>query len=274
MMAIAWASGAGRLEADGKSLEWASWGPSPDKAPTLVLLHEGLGALGLWRDFPERLAAATGMGVFAWSRAGYGASDPCDLPRPLDYMKQEAVKVLPQVLDAMGFERGVLMGHSDGATIAAIHAGSVVDHRVRGLVLMAPHFFTEEMGLAAIAAAREAYETGDLRDRLARHHSNVDVAFRGWNDAWLHPDFRTWHVGEVIDYLRIPVLAIQGRQDQYGTLAQISEIEDRIYSPVETLILEECRHAPHQDQPEAVLAEVAGFCARLDRIERAEVQVA
>lgn len=274
MMAIAWASGAGRLEADGKSLEWASWGPAPEKAPTLVLLHEGLGSLGLWRDFPERLAAATGMGVFAWSRAGYGASDPCDLPRPLDYMTQEAVKVLPQVLDAMGFERGVLMGHSDGATIAAVHAGSVVDHRVRGLVLMAPHFFTEEMGLAAIAAAREAYETGDLRDRLARHHSNVDVAFRGWNDAWLHPDFRTWHVGEVIDYLRIPVLAIQGRQDQYGTLAQISEIEDRIYSPVETLILEECRHAPHQDQPEAVLAEVADFCARLDRIERAEVQVA
>lgn len=274
MMAIAWASGAGRLEADGKSLEWASWGPAPDKAPTLVLLHEGLGALGLWRDFPERLAEATGMGVFAWSRAGYGASDPCDLPRPLDYMTQEAVKVLPQVLDAMGFERGVLMGHSDGATIAAIHAGSVVDHRVRGLVLMAPHFFTEEKGLAAIAAAREAYETSDLRDRLARHHSNVDVAFRGWNDAWLHPDFRTWHVGEVIDYLRIPVLAIQGRQDQYGTLAQISEIQDRIYSPVETLILEECRHAPHQDQPEAVLAEVAGFCARLDRIERAEVQVA
>lgn len=274
MMALAWAEGAGRLEVGGNTLEWGSWGPSPDQAPTLVLLHEGLGALGLWRDFPARLAAATGMGVFAWSRAGYGASDPCDLPRPLDYMTQEAVAVLPQVLDAIGFARGVLMGHSDGATIAAIYAGSVVDQRVRGLVLMAPHFFTEEMGLAAIAAAREAYDTGDLRDRLARHHSHVDVAFRGWNDAWLHPDFRAWHVGEVIDYLRIPVLAIQGRQDQYGTLAQIHEIEERIYSPIETLILDDCRHAPHQDQPEAVLAEVAGFCARLDRIEREAVWVA
>jgi pimeloyl-ACP methyl ester carboxylesterase len=273
-MTVVWAQQSGRLMAGGKSLEWACWGPAPETAPTIVLLHEGLGSLSLWHDFPQKLAAATGMGVFVWSRAGYGASDPCDLPRPLDYMTQEAVQVLPQVLDAFGFERGVLMGHSDGATIAAIYAGSISDHRVRALVLMAPHFFTEEMGLSAIAAARSAYEEGDLRARLARHHTNVDAAFRGWNEAWLHPDFRDWHVGEVIDYLRIPVLAIQGRQDQYGTLAQITEIESRIYSPVDTVILEDCHHAPHQDQPQAVLAAVAEFCARLDRIERAEVQLA
>lgn len=271
---MVWNAGAGRLVAQGKSLEWAAFGPAPDQAPTIVLLHEGLGSVGLWRDFPERLSAATGMGVFAYSRAGYGASDPCDLPRPLDYMTHEAVEVLPDVLDQIGFERGILMGHSDGATIAAIYAGSVADQRVRGLILVAPHFFTEEVGLSAIAQTREAYASGDLRERLARHHGNVDMAFRGWNDAWLNPDFRAWHVGEVIDYLRIPTLAIQGRADPYGTLAQISELETRSYAPVDTLILDDCGHAPHQDQPDAVLAAIAEFSARLERIERAVVETA
>ena len=271
---MAWADGAGRLTAGGKSLEWAAFGPAPGDAPTIVLLHEGLGCVGLWRDFPERLVAATGLGVFAYSRAGYGASDPCDLPRPLDYMTTEAVKVLPQVMDHACIGRAVLLGHSDGATIAAIHAGSIADQRVRGLILMAPHFFTEEMGLAAIAKARAAYDSGDLRARLARHHADVDAAFRGWNDAWLHPDFRAWHVAEVIDYLRIPTLAIQGRGDPYGTLAQIDELERRSYAPVDTLILDDCGHAPHQDQPDAVLAAVAEFCARLERIEAAVVQTA
>lgn len=259
----------GRLTAAGRSLEYACHGPSPETAPTLIMLHEGLGSLGLWRDLPARLAEATGFGVMAYSRAGYGQSDPADLPRPLDYMTREAVEVLPQVLDAIGFRRGVLMGHSDGATIAAIYAGSVPDHRVRGLILMAPHFFTEEKGLAAIAEARRAYEEGDLRERLARHHRDPDNAFYGWNDAWLDPGFRNWNVADVIDYIRVPVLAIQGCDDQYGTLAQIEELETRSYAPVETLILDDCRHAPHQDQPEAVIATVAEFCARLERIEAA-----
>ncbi len=260
--------------AGGKALEYACWGPPPDAAPTVVMLHEGLGCLALWRDFPERLVQATGFGVMAYSRAGYGRSDRADLPRPLDYMTREAVGVLPQVLDAIGFRRGVLMGHSDGATIAAEYAGRVPDHRVRGLVLMAPHFFTEPAGLAEIARARDAYETGDLRARLARHHADPDNAFRGWNDAWLHPGFRDWNVGEVIDYMRIPTLAIQGREDQYGTLRQIDEIESRAYSPVDTLILDDCRHAPQQDRPDAVLDAVAEFCARLERIEAAEVATA
>lgn len=266
--------GQGRLAAGGKTLECACWGPSPAEAPTIVLLHEGLGCLALWRDFPERLAGATGFGVMAHSRAGYGQSDAAELPRPLDYMTREAVEVLPQVLDAIGFRRGLLMGHSDGATIAAEYAGRVPDHRVRGLVLMAPHFFTESGGLAEIARARDAYAGGDLRARLAKYHRDPDNAFRGWNDAWLHPGFHDWNVSEVIDYLRIPTLAIQGREDQYGTLRQIDEIESRAYAPVDTLILEECRHAPHQDRPEAVLDAVAEFCARLERIEAAEVATA
>ncbi len=256
----------------GKRLEMLFAG-SPD-APTLVLLHEGLGSAGLWRDFPERLAAVTGFGVLAYSRAGYGQSDAALLPRPLDYMTREAVDVLPHVLDAAGVQRGVLLGHSDGATIAAIYAGSVSDMRVRGVILMAPHFFTEPMGLAEIARAKVAFETGDLRARLARHHADPDNAFRGWNDAWLDPRFTDWNVADVIDYWRIPALVIQGRDDPYGTLAQVTEVETRSYAPVDTAILDNCRHAPHLEQPDLVLAHVAEFCARLERIEAAEVTLA
>lgn len=266
-----WACGKGTLSADGKTLEWAAWGPAPGAASTIVLLHEGLGCLGLWRDFPERLAAVTGFGVFAYSRAGYGQSDPADLPRPIDYMTHEAETVLPQVLDAFGFRRGVLMGHSDGATIAAEYAGRVADHRVRGLVLMAPHFFTEPAGLQSIVEARDAYRHTDLPARMARWHRDADHTFRGWNEAWLDPAFAAWNVADVIDYLRIPALAIQGRQDQYGTLAQIAALEERSYAPVDTVILDDCRHAPHQEYPQAVLDAVAEFVARLERIEAAEV---
>lgn len=261
----------GVLSAGGKRLEYTCFGPPPGQAPTLVLLHEGLGCAALWRDFPTRLAQATGWGVCAYSRAGYGHSDPADLPRPVDYMTREAVDVLPDVLNAIGFRRGVLVGHSDGATIAAIYAGTVPDHRVRGLVLMAPHFFTEPMGLAEIERARETYRDTDLRRRMSKYHRDPDNAFRGWNDAWLNPAFRDWNVADVIDYLRVPVLAIQGRGDQYGTLAQIHEIETRSYAPVDTVILDQCRHAPFLEQPDVTLAEAGTFLDRLERIEAAEV---
>lgn len=269
-----WSHETAYLTAGGKQLEYRCWGPGPEAAPTIVLLHEGLGCLALWRDFPEKLAQRTGWGVMAFSRAGYGQSDPADLPRPLDYMTREAHEVLPQVLDAVGFRRGVLMGHSDGATIAAEYAGGIEDFRVRGLILMAPHFFTEDMGLEEIARAKEAFDKGDLKDRMAKYHRDAEASFRGWNDAWLDPAFRDWNVAEVIDYLRVPALAIQGRDDPYGTLAQIEELETRAYSPVDTLILDDCKHAPHLEQPEAVLAEVAEFCARLERIEAAEPETA
>jgi len=231
------------------------------------MLHEGLGSVALWRDFPRKVADATGLGVFVYSRQGYGASDRVGLPRPLDFMTREAVGVLPSLLDAIGFQRGVLLGHSDGATIAAIYAGSVPDQRVRGLILMAPHFFTEPSGLAEIAKARAAFETGDLKRRLAKYHADVDGAFLGWADTWLDPRFEDWDVTEVIDYLRIPVLALQGREDQYGTLAQVQVVEDRSYAPVDLAILNACQHAPHLEQPEGTLNEVAAFVARLERIE-------
>ena len=247
-MSIIWSDQAGlRLNAGEKSLEYAAWGPEPSAAPTLVLLHEGLGSVAQWRNFPQQLVDATGFGVLVYSRAGYGASDRVELPRPLDYMTREATGVLKEVLDTAGIEQAVLLGHSDGATIATIYAGSVSDMRIRALILMAPHFFTEPMGLAAIKAAGVDYVSGDLREKLGKYHANVDVAFNGWYDAWTNPDFEAWHVGDTIDHLRIPVLAIQGRDDPYGTLAQIEEIETRIYSPVETAILNDCGHAPHLD---------------------------
>jgi pimeloyl-ACP methyl ester carboxylesterase len=189
-------------------------------------------------------------------------------------MTREAVEVLPEVLDAIGFRHGVLMGHSDGATIAAIHAGSVEDFRVRGIILMAPHFFTEEGGLASIARAKTAFETGDLKDRMAKYHADPEATFRGWNDAWLDPRFKSWNVADVIDYWRIPCLVIQGEDDEYGTLAQVEEAETRSYAPVDTAILPGCGHAPQTDKPDETLVAVAEFCERLERIEKAEVEVA
>lgn len=274
MAAFDWSVAEGHVRVDGVDLEFACHGPAPDQASTLVLLHEGLGSVALWRGIPQRLAEQTGFGVFVYSRQGYGRSDPAYLPRPLDFMTHEAAVVLPALLDVIGFRRGVLLGHSDGATIAAIHAGSVIDHRVRGLILIAPHFFTEEMGLAQIARARAEFEATDMRDRMAKYHANPEAVFRGWSDVWLHPDFKSWNVAEVIDYFRIPTLAIQGQGDEYGTLAQIEEIETRSYAPVDTLLLDGCGHSPHLERKEEVLTEVATFLARLERIEAAEVKLA
>ena len=255
------------IDAGGHCLDARAWGPSPDDAPTIVMLHEGLGSVAQWKTFPEALAHATGFGVMAYSRAGYGQSSPAALPRPLDYMTREALDVLPHVLDAIRFRRGLLLGHSDGASIAAIYAGSIEDFRVRGLVLMAPHFFTEATGLAAITAAKTAFGAGDLRTRLARYHADPDNAFRGWNDAWLDPGFRDWNIEEVIAYLRVPVLAIQGRDDQYGTPAQLDALQDGAYAPVEIALLADCQHAPHLEQAEVTVARIADFVRRLEAIE-------
>jgi pimeloyl-ACP methyl ester carboxylesterase len=256
-----------KLSAGGFELECQCWGPAPGMASTTVLLHEGLGSLGLWRDFPHKLAKATGYGVFAYSRAGYGTSQLAQLPRPLDYMTREALDVLPEVLEKIGFQRGLLLGHSDGASIAAIYAGSVEDHRIRGLGLIAPHFFTEPEGLDSIAKARTAYQTSDLRERLGRYHDDPDHAFYGWNDAWLAPGFKAWNIEEAIAYLRVPVLAIQGKDDQYGTLAQIKALENGLYSPLELEILDNCGHSPHREQSDKTLAAIKEFAATLDRIE-------
>ena len=255
-------SDSGFLDIGGQRLEYRFIGPQPDRAPTLVLLHEGLGCVGLWNDFPDRLAAATGIGVFVYSRAGYGKSGPVSLPRPLSYMHDEARETLPKLLDAIGFRRGLLVGHSDGASIAAIYAGSRQDHRVGGLVLIAPHFFTEDVGIAAIAETSKAYETADLRARLARWHDDVDNAFKGWDGAWLDPQFRKWDITEFLAYIRVPVLIVQGEDDQYGTSKQIEAAQQECYCPVEVTLLPGARHSPQRDAPELTLKAISDFVAR------------
>ena len=252
----------GMLDLGDQQLEYRWVGPRPNAAPTIVLLHEGLGCVGLWGDFPERLATATGLGVFLYSRAGYGASSTIALPRPINYMDPEAKTVLPRVLQAIGFQRGLLIGHSDGASIATIYAGSTEDHRISGLVLIAPHFFAEEMGLVAIAQAKVAFESGDLRQRLARWHQNVDAAFKGWNGAWLDAGFRAWDITDALAYIRVPVAIIQGVDDQYGTQRQIAVAEEQCYCPVEVTLLDGVQHAPQRESPNRVAQVIAEFAKR------------
>jgi pimeloyl-ACP methyl ester carboxylesterase len=248
----------------GRRIEAAWYGPSPDQMPTLVLLHEGLGCVGMWRDFPQRLAERTGYGVFAYSRPGYGASDAAPRPATLEFMDQEASEVLGPLLDAAGIRKALLVGQSDGASIATIYAGSVQDFRVRGLVLIAPHFFREDVTLNSIVAAKKDYEAGDLRARLARYHvENVDSAFSIWNNGWLGEGADTWNLDDALAHIRVPMLIIQGVDDQYGTLAQLRRAEEVCYCPVETLVLQNCRHSPQFEQPEATLDAIADFAGRV-----------
>jgi len=256
----------GILTIGGGDLEYRHIGPQPSKAPTLVMLHEGLGSVGLWGEFPDKLAAATGAGVFVYSRAGYGASTPVTLPRPLTYMHIEALEVLPELLDAIGFRRGLLIGHSDGASIAAIYAGGIQDHRVRGLSLIAPHFIVEDISVTSIEGIKREYQTGKLKEKLARWHNDVDNAFYGWNGAWLDPKFREWDISEYLSYVRVPMQIVQGAQDQYGTLKQIEVAETECYCPVDVSIIDGAAHSPHREAGEVTLGAVAAFVNRVLRV--------
>jgi pimeloyl-ACP methyl ester carboxylesterase len=243
----------------GRSLETKWWGPGPEVAPTLVLLHEGLGCVALWRDFPDALVAATGCGVFAYSRFGYGGSDPVTLPRPVTYMHDEALSILPHVLDAAGVRRGILLGHSDGGSIAAIYAGAVDDARVLGVVMLAAHFFVEDLNVAAIGAIRRSYEEGDLRARLARYHRDAEVAFRGWNDAWLDPRFRDFDITDQVASIRVPILALQGADDPYGSDEQLRVLERAARCDVETRVIDGAQHSPHLEARQATLDAIVPF---------------
>ena len=253
----------GFLHIGNSDLEYRMIGPQPSDAPTIVMLHEGLGSVALWGDFPERLQAATGMGVFVYSRAGYGASSPVALPRPLDYMSREALDVLPALLNAIGFQHGVLLGHSDGASIAAIYAGGTGDHRLCGVVLIAPHFVVEDVSVASIAGIKQTYETTDLRSKLARWHRDVDNAFYGWNDAWLDPDFRRWDISEYLAYVRVPVAILQGEDDQYGTIRQIEIAKEECYCPVDVTVIPGAGHSPQREAAELTLVTISEFVRRI-----------
>jgi pimeloyl-ACP methyl ester carboxylesterase len=252
-------SPSGFLTVGASHLEYRMIGPSPDSAPVIVMLHEGLGSAGLWGDFPEKLQAATGVGVFVYSRAGYGNSTPVKLPRPLDYMHVEALDVLPKLLAKIGFRRGLLLGHSDGASIASIYAGSRQDHRVQGVVLIAPHFIVENISVASIVQIRNAYATTDLKEKLARWHKDVDNAFYGWNDAWLDPDFRKWDISEYLAYIRVPVAVLQGVDDQYGTMRQVEIAQEECYCPVDVTVIPGAGHQPHREVPGPTLDAISEF---------------
>lgn len=249
----------GEIRLDGRRLETAWWGPPPDAAPTLVLLHEGLGCIALWRDLPAQLAQETGCGVFAWSRFGYGQSDPVTLPRPLTYMHEEALDIMPRVLDAAGIRRALPIGHSDGGSIAAIHAGRTRDPRLAGLVLIAAHFFVEDLNVASIRQIKAEYEQGDLRRRLARYHRDVDGAFYGWNGAWLDPGFRAFDLTAELEGIAVPVLGLQGQDDPYGTDAQLQVLARHVHTNAQIALIAGARHAPHLEAAEPTRVAITGF---------------
>jgi pimeloyl-ACP methyl ester carboxylesterase len=236
---------------------------APDGAggAPLVLLHEGLGSVGLWRDFPARLQAATGRRLIAFSRYGHGRSGPPPRPRTPAFFHEEALEVLPELLGELGAEVPVLVGHSDGASIALIHAAH---HPVSAAVLLAPHVFVEDICVSAIRETREAFQDGGLRERMVRHHDDPDAAFRGWCDVWLNPAFRDWNLEEEAARLTAPLLLIQGDEDPYGSLAQLDRIQERAQGPVTRLVLHG-GHSPHLEHGQEVAARIAAFVRDVER---------
>lgn len=249
------------LTVNGTRLEVVWHGAPPEDAPTLVFLHEGLGCAVLWRDVPAKLAEATGCGALVYSRLGYGASDSCTLPRPISYMHDEALEVLPELLRVAGIRECILIGHSDGGSIALIYAGGTPATLLRGVITEAAHLFCEDISVQSIQKIESLYlKDGELRGKLAKYHGeNVDCAFWGWNQAWLHPDFREWNIEEYLPHIKVPLLAIQGAEDQYGTAAQLDAIADQTGDRTEVLMLPDCGHTPHKQQKEATFDAMVTF---------------
>ena len=250
------------IAVNGVRLEYRDFPATREARPALLLLHEGLGCVAMWRDFPEKLAAATGCRVVVWSRAGYGGSQPWPEPRTPRYMHREAEEALPALLAKLEIEHPVLIGHSDGGSIALIFAGAFPAIPL-GVAVMAPHEFVEDVTLAGIRAARMAWETTDLEKKLARyHHDQTRRVFSDWNDTWLSPAFRDWNIEEYLPGIRCPVLAIQGEDDEYATMRQIEAIAERVPG-TQLLKLPNCGHTPQRDQEAAVLAALVAFVGRL-----------
>ena len=250
------------LNAAGHSLHYERIEGEAGKPP-LVFLHEGLGSIRQWRDFPAKLCAATGCAGFVYDRYGYGQSEVLAQPRrTVRFMHDEGLTVLPELLTAASLKNPILIGHSDGASIALIHAGA--GHAVRGVVAMAPHVFIEPICLSSIRKATETFETTDLPARLGRYHKDARKTFYGWADVWLDPEFKGWDIrADYLSGVRCPVLAIQGHDDEYGTMQQLEEIKRRVSGTCELVKLDGCGHAPFRDQPEAVLSRISSFVQNL-----------
>ena len=239
---------------DGRRVEVADRPGDPARR-ALVLLHEGLGSVGLWREFPAQLHDATGRRVVAFSRFGHGRSDPPGTPRTPAFFHEEALEVLPALLAQLDAPAPILVGHSDGASIALIYAAH---HAVSGLALLAPHVVVEDITVDAIRDTRRQFAAGDLRGRMARHHDDPDAAFYGWCDVWLDPAFRAWSLEEEAGAVSAPTLLVQGADDPYGTLDQLDRIETRVRGPVRRLVVAG-GHSPHLEQPDAVVEAIAAF---------------
>lgn len=257
----------GEIVVDGKRLETLSIESRRPSPSTILMLHEGLGSIALWKDFPRTLADRTGCRVLLYSRYGHGGSAKLAEKRPVEFMHHEGEVVLPELLERLGVGRPILLGHSDGGSIALIFAGRYPE-RVPALILEAPHVFVEELSIASIRAAKVAFQTTNFRARLGRYHAHVDETFWGWNDIWLEPRFRAWNIESYLDSIRCPILCLQGEQDEYGTRAQLETIRARA-PQTQILMLPNCRHSPHRDQPEATLGKIGEFvaaagCARFE----------
>ncbi|MFQ5755572.1 MAG: alpha/beta fold hydrolase [Acidiferrobacterales bacterium] len=246
-----------------RRLEYEWIGPAPAESPTLVFLHEGLGCLGMWKDFPPQLAAHTGCSALIYSRSGYGDSSPLARPQTSHYLHDEALTVLPAVLQAMDVSQPILIGHSDGASLALIYAGSDIS-AARGLILEAPHVFVEDVTLAGVRRAGETYRSTDLAQKLARFHGDqTNAVFWRWYDTWLSPEFRDWNIEEYLPRIKCPVMIIQGEGDEYGTKEQVDAIASQVSGPVEVLTLPGCGHTPHRDQIEVTSQAMTGFVRTL-----------
>jgi pimeloyl-ACP methyl ester carboxylesterase len=216
----------------------------------------------MWHDFPEKLSLATGCGALVYSRLGYGKSDPCKLPVPLTFMHYEGLEVLPELIKKAVIRQYILVGHSDGASIALIYAGSTPAEKLLAIIAEAPHVLCEEKTVRQIREAKENYERRGLREKLIKYHGdNVDCAFYGWNQSWLHPDFINWNIEEYVRGIKVPMLLIQGKNDEYGTKKHIKRIKQKVTA--ESLLLADCMHSPHHDQPEATLHAMTDFIARV-----------
>jgi pimeloyl-ACP methyl ester carboxylesterase len=252
------------ITVDDQVIEFAWFGPPPKNRPVIVMLHEGLGCVALWRDFPEQIAVRTGLPVMAYSRLGYGGSSPALLPKDSRYMHNEALTALPALLSALEIDDYFLFGHSDGASISLIYAGGTQAAGLRGIVLEAPHVVMEKICRDSILMANDAYENGDLRNKLEKYHgTNVDCAFYGWAGPWSSDDFWDWDLREFLPGISVDILIIQGEDDQYGTILQVNSIEGSSGGKVQTLLLPDCGHSPHIDQPASVLNYASNFIRAL-----------
>ena len=251
------------IQINGKNLESVWHGPAPEDAPTLIFLHEGLGSVSMWRDFPQKLSLQTGCGALVYSRFGYGKSEKSEIPRSLDFMHQESLDVLPEIIAQCGIKNYILVGHSDGASIALIHAGSDSSEKLIGMVNEAPHVFCESITISSIQKLRESFYSGNLRERLKKHHKDIDTTFNGWSDVWLNYEFTKWNIESYLERIKVPQLIIQGNDDEYGTSEQVEAIIRQSSESVEICFMNKCGHSPHREQESKTLHVMSEFVRNL-----------